>query len=293
MGMKTFQEFLEESALARLALKGIGKATSRAARVARTADGGRRVTSAARAARTATPRAVAPKGPPAGRQSRRNYKDVNSDLAAFKRANFKANKEDIKSRIVPSWDDAGRSTEPKRVQFDDEPNKGSPKEYSDSFYTTTVSKHKNQATYAQRQMPDKSGYEGEGVGIIKSVARPTARRAFFLKQLRKQMGGTRTPRAIADIEIGAKSDYYSKNDPDGLVARGKDFVATLKDVPDKLRRSGVEPGSKVTGHPAAVMTGEKDKALGREKRAKLYKKIAGSRMTKMNPITQTLVGTAQ
>ncbi len=290
--MKTFQEFLEESALARLALKGIGRAASRAGRVARTADGGRRVTSAARAARTATPRAVAPKGPPAGRQSRRDYKDINSDLAAFKRANFKANKEDIKSRIVPSWDDAGRSTEPKRVQFDSEPNKGSAKDYSDSFYTTTVSKHKNQATYAQRQIPDKSGYEGEGVGNIKSVARPTARRAFFLKQLRKQMGGTRTPRPVADIEVGSGADF-SKNDPDFLVARGKDFVATLKDVPDKLRRSGVAPGSKVTGHPAAVMRGEKDKVLGREKRAKLYKKIAGSRMSKMNPITQTLVGTAQ
>lgn len=58
MGMKTFQEFLEESALARLALKGIGRAASRAGRVARTADGARRVTSAARAARTSKPRAT-------------------------------------------------------------------------------------------------------------------------------------------------------------------------------------------------------------------------------------------
>ena len=286
--MKTFQEFLEEG-LASLALKGI-KAASRAGRVARTADGGRRITSAARRARTATPRAVAPKGSPAGRQSRRDYKDINSDLAAFKRANFRANKQDIKSRIIPSWDDTRRSTEPKRVEFDSEPNKGSPKDYSDSFYTTTVPKHKNQATYAQRQLPDKSGYEGEGVGNIKSVARPTARRAFFLKQLRKQMGGTRTPKQVADIEVGSGADF-TKNDPDFLVARGKDFVATLKDVPNKLRRSNVKPGSKVTGHPAAVMQGEKDKVKGREKRAKLYKKIAGSRMSKMNPVTQTLVGT--
>ena len=57
MGMKTFQEFLEESALARLALKGI-KAASKASKVTRTADGGRRVTSAARKARTAAPRAT-------------------------------------------------------------------------------------------------------------------------------------------------------------------------------------------------------------------------------------------
>lgn len=57
MGMKTFQEFLEESALARLALKGV-RAATKGAKVARTADGGRRVTSAARRARTATPRAT-------------------------------------------------------------------------------------------------------------------------------------------------------------------------------------------------------------------------------------------
>lgn len=56
--MKTFQEFLEESALARLALKGVGRVASRAGRVARTADGGTRITSAARRARTATPRAT-------------------------------------------------------------------------------------------------------------------------------------------------------------------------------------------------------------------------------------------
>ena len=55
--MKTFQEFLEESALARIALKGV-RAAAKGAKVARTADGGRRVTSVARRARTATPRAL-------------------------------------------------------------------------------------------------------------------------------------------------------------------------------------------------------------------------------------------
>lgn len=55
--MKTFKEFLEESALARLAFRGV-QAASKAGRVARTADGSRRVTSAARRARTATPRAT-------------------------------------------------------------------------------------------------------------------------------------------------------------------------------------------------------------------------------------------
>jgi hypothetical protein len=55
--MKTFQEFNESVAAARGALR-LLKAASRAGRVARTADGGRRVTSAARAARTSKPAAT-------------------------------------------------------------------------------------------------------------------------------------------------------------------------------------------------------------------------------------------
>lgn len=55
--MKTFQEFQESAAIARGALK-LLKAASKGAKVARTADGGRRVTSAARKVRTATPRAT-------------------------------------------------------------------------------------------------------------------------------------------------------------------------------------------------------------------------------------------
>ena len=55
--MKTFSEFLEESAAARAALK-LLRASSRAGRTVRTAEGGRRATSAARSARTSRPRAT-------------------------------------------------------------------------------------------------------------------------------------------------------------------------------------------------------------------------------------------
>ena len=55
--MKTFTEFLEESLAARAALK-LLRASSRAGRTVRTADGARRATSAARRVRTATPRAT-------------------------------------------------------------------------------------------------------------------------------------------------------------------------------------------------------------------------------------------
>jgi hypothetical protein len=55
--MKSFQEFNESAAIARGALK-LLRSASRAGKVARTADGGRRVTSAARAARNVKPTAT-------------------------------------------------------------------------------------------------------------------------------------------------------------------------------------------------------------------------------------------
>lgn len=283
--MKTFQEFITESSLARLALRGI-KAASKASRTVRTPDGGRRVTSAARAAKNAKPRALAPKGPPKDKYgSLQDYKDTNSDLAAFKKAEFRANKQDIGARYNTNLEYPNKRKNPL------------PQNYSyrepGSLYSTIISKHKNQATYAQRQLENKVGYKHDAAGDYKKLARPTAQRAFFLKQLKGQMGGTRTPKQVADLEIATKSDYYRKNDPEDLIGRGKEFVQTLKNVPDRLSNAGVKSGSKVTGHPAAVMPGELDKVKGREKRARLYKKIAGSRMTSMNPVTQTLVGTMQ
>ena len=285
--MKTFREFNESAAIARGALR-LLKSASKAGRTTRTADGGRRVTSAARASRNVRPSALAPKGPPKNKYSSlQDYKDTNSDLSAFKRAGFRANKQDIKARYnlglnYPTYPSRSMDPSPQNSMSKD----------SGSLYSTLISKHKNQATYAQRQLKDKVGYERDKTGDLKKLARPTAQRAFFLKQLKGQMGGTRTPKPVADLEI-ATGDYYRKNDPEDLIGRGKEFVQTLKSVPDKLYNAGVKPGSKVTGHPAAVMPGELDKVKGREKRGKLYKKIAGSRMTKMNPVTQTLVGTMQ
>jgi hypothetical protein len=274
--VKTFQEFLEESALARLALRGIRSAS----RVARTADGGRRVTSAARATRNVRSRVVEPKGmPETGTTRYFDRKLGNSDLAAFKKANFRTSRSDAR--------DYDR-TRPRSYSYKSTPS-GEP-----SFYTTIVSKYPNQAAYAQRQLPDKKSY-GFNARTQQSGFKvtPSRERAFFASQLRKQLGGTRTPKQVADIEIGTKSDYYRKNDPTDLIGRGKEFVQTLKDVPQRLATSNVKPGDKVTAHPAAVMPGETNKVMGRKKRADLYKRIAGNRMTKMNPVTQALVGTMQ
>ena len=82
--MKTFQEFQESVAIARGALK-LLKSASKGAKVARTADGGRRVTSAARRARTVKPKAVPSRGPGENTWDRIDTRRSISDKVALKR----------------------------------------------------------------------------------------------------------------------------------------------------------------------------------------------------------------
>lgn len=97
MGKKTFQEFISESSLARLALRGV-RAAAKASRAVRTADGGRRVTSAARAARNAKPSATMTRA-----ERGETWKDVGNkiDFAAKIRSNPSAN---TRYKSMLQWD---------------------------------------------------------------------------------------------------------------------------------------------------------------------------------------------
>jgi hypothetical protein len=97
MGKKTFQEFISESSLARLALRGV-RAAAKASRAVRTADGGRRVTSAARAARNVRPRATMTRA-----ERGETWKDVGNkiDFAAKIRSNPSVN---TRYKSMLQWD---------------------------------------------------------------------------------------------------------------------------------------------------------------------------------------------
>jgi len=100
--MKNFQQFQESAAIARGALR-LLKSASKAGKVARTADGGRRVTSAARSARNAKPAAT---------MSRAERGEKWADLAA---------KQDLAAKINPQSKLYNPSTKTRyrsRIQWD-------------------------------------------------------------------------------------------------------------------------------------------------------------------------------
>lgn len=255
MGMKTFQEFLEESALARLALKGI-KAASKGAKVVRTANGGRRVTSVARRARTATPRAVSSRGPGENTWDRINARRNVSDKIVLKKAGFKR---------------SSSAQEPKETEA-----------WASPHHSTTVRTFKNQSDYALDQVPHKNLGSGRG----QSKVRSTASRVRQAKALRKQLGGDRTSKSVHDVEITSDTPHV-KNDSEDLIARGRSFRKEIGAVPDALKKAGAKPGDKVTAEPSATMRGE-DRIKGKEKRDKIYTKVL---KTKMNPKTGKTMGT--
>ena len=95
--MKTFREFNESAAIARGALR-LLKSASKSAKVARTADGGRRVTSAARASRNAKPRATMTRA-----EKGETWKDVGDKIgfAAKIRSNPSSN---TRYKSMLQWD---------------------------------------------------------------------------------------------------------------------------------------------------------------------------------------------
>ena len=95
--MKTYSEFNESAAIARGALR-LLKSASKAGRTTRTSDGGRRVTSAARASRNAKPRATMTRA-----EKGETWKDVGDkiDFAAKIRSNPSSN---TRYKSMLQWD---------------------------------------------------------------------------------------------------------------------------------------------------------------------------------------------
>jgi hypothetical protein len=253
--MKTFQEFNESAAIARGALR-LLKSASKAGKVARTADGGRRVTSAARATRTATPRAVSPRGPSETKWQRLNDRVKTSNKVALKKAGFKRRESGEEPKGTESW--------------------------ASDHHTTAVNTYKNQSDYVIDQIP----YKRLGTGQSRSKVTPTASRVRPAKALRKQLGGDRTSKPVHDVAI-LNDTPYGKNDPYDLISRGRSFKKEILAVPDALKKAGAKPGDKVTAEPSAMMSGE-DPIKGKQKRDKIYTKALKA---KMNPKTGKTMGT--
>lgn len=318
MGKKTFQEFLEESAIARGALK-LLRAASRAGKVTRTVDGGRRVTSAARASRTSTPRAMMTRA-----ERGETWKDVGDkiDFAAKIRSNPSMN---TRYKTMTSWDRSNtiisgnkpkdknitiaRSAAQKagfkgggaknRVDFQKPTSYHStyPKDkYPEGFkhpksntqvdtdINTIPSGRKAAALSSSTKLPRPvtgTSYR-EHKRRVPSTDKIVARMKEFRRRVVTSGGDTRKPAHMVDF-IPRRDDYGVKGELDKYSMKvGRNFMKAQKNLPKELEKAGAKKGDIVIGGPSHMRSGENPK-LGREKRAKMYQKTFGNRVKGLDP----------
>jgi len=94
---------------------------------------------------------------------------------------------------------------------------------------------------------------------------------------------------VHTVDIMHRDSEVFKGDKTHQMERGRNFIAAVKDTPNQLKKAGAKKGEAVIGKPSAAMSGE-DSKTGKEKRAKLYKKIFGKRSTKKSEKTGMMMG---
>lgn len=201
-------------------------------------------------------RRVSPRGITGNPRKRKEIRTRTSDKAALKKAGF---------RTSPTNQEPGEHVHS-----------------SSPFHRTTVGTYKNQADYTLDNTPKKTSPYGG------SKVTPTSTRVRQARAIRNQMGGDRTSRLVHDVSI-VPSGSHVKNDSKDLIKRGKSFKQETKKVPDTLKKTGAKPTDKVTAEPAAYMRGE-DQKKGKQKRAEIYNKEFGAKMSSKTGRTIMSVG---
>lgn len=327
MEKKTFQQFLDESALslARLAARGI-RASRSASRVMRTADGGRRVTSAARAARNVRPSAAmtrAERGETwanlAKKQELKAKIDPNSKFynpssrtrydaqLQWDRGNTNISGADPKSRNITTARAAAQKAGFKggaaknRVDYTD-PGKFHttyPQDkYPDGFIhpkhntqvdtqiNTIASGRKAAALSSGTKRPATverpPGYTGPTQRRVPSTDEIARRMREFRRRVVQTGGQERNPVHMVDF-LPRRDDYGVKGELDKYSMKvGRNFVQAQRNLPKELEKAGAQQGDIVVGGPSPMRKGE-DPKLGREKRAQMYKRAFGDRVTDLDP----------
>ena len=133
--------------------------------------------------------------------------------------------------------------------------------------STAITSYPNQTSYAREFMPDKQNT-------------PTKQRALYLRRLARQTGNRTTRQVHATDILPTKS--FNKNDP-GYVQRGREFHQDVKDIPNKVKQSGGNPGDIIAGKASEVLSGSKNPQRGRAARERLYTRTLGA--SERDPIT--------
>lgn len=323
MEKKTFQQFLDESALslARLAARGI-RASRGASRIAST---GRRAASAAGSARSSaimsraergeTWRDLASKQELAAKINPRSRFYNPSAATRYKsqlqwdRGTTNISGADPKSRNITIARSAAKKAGFKgggaKNRFDIN-DKGKyyttyPQDkYGDGFthprHNTQVDTQINTFASGRKAAALSSGTKRPvpkpGVASFSSSWRvqrrvpSTNEIARKMKEFRRRVittgGNERNPVHMVDF-LPRRDDYGYKGELDKYSMKvGRNFVQAQRNLPKELEKAGAKQGDVVVGGPSPMRKGE-DPKLGREKRAKMYKRAFGDRVTELDP----------
>lgn len=309
MEKKTFCQFLEESAIARLALRGI-RSASRLGRVTRNA---RSSAIMSRAERGETWKSLGQKQELAAKinpQSR--FYDPSTKTRYSAKLGWDRNDTVIsgaapRSRNITTARSAARKAGFKgggaknRFDYDREGkyyNTYPKDKYGDGF---THPRHNTQVDTQINTIPSgrKAAALSSGTKRPVPVRRPegfkgrtsyrvpsTNELARKMKEFRRRVvttgGQERNPVHMVDF-LPRRDDYGVKGEMDKYSMKvGRNFVRAQRNLPKELEKAGAQKGDIVVGGPSHMRKGE-DPKLGREKRAKMYKKAFGDRVTELDP----------
>jgi hypothetical protein len=168
--------------------------------------------------------------------------------------------------------------------------------------------HSSPRSFATDLMSKSKPAGRNAFGRLKHKVRPSADSVKKVKDLRKSITkvGADKQGPVHIVDIMHRDSSVGKGDRTQQIERGKNFIQALKDTPKHLKKAQIEASKDtpkhlkrkpprarknplVGGTPTAVMSGE-SKQTGAAKRAKLYSKIFGKRISKKSNVTGLMTG---
>jgi len=187
-------------------------------------------------------RRVSSRGPAANRSDRNKQRQDNSNRAALSKAGFSRSPRPVTGK-------GGRKTKWTETS-------------TSSHHDTETGTYANQSDYATSKIGN-LGPKG---------TKPTSKRALKAKQIRKQLGGDRTPRPVHDVAVNKKRTYNDDNS--STMTKGRSFRKEVtKGVSDNLKKAGAKSGDIVTSTPTS------------DSRSRMYGKTHNTKTSKRTGIT--------
>ena len=187
-------------------------------------------------------RRVSSRGPAANRSDRNKQRQDNSNRAALSKAGFSRSPKPVTGK-------GGRKTKWTETS-------------TSSHHDTETGTYANQSDYATSKIGN-LGPKGN---------KPTSKRALKAKQIRKQLGGDRTPRQVHDVAVNKKRTYDDDNS--STMTKGRSFRKEVtKGVSDNLKKAGAKSGDIVASTPTS------------DSRSRMYGKTHNTKTSKRTGVT--------